>query len=144
MKIIFKKKKKKRPIVQRSQTKHAYGNICTFSTLRFRPIFVLVFPSNKSFVLSCNLLVHSPLWYPWQWHTDNDPIEVRINLYQFLGSCTYWALCIWAYSSWFLPMKPARTPSGFPTLRSLSFFSYISKPIYRDLRFECRFFSLQF
>ena len=83
-----------RPTDKTSHTKHAYGNICIFSTLRSRPTFVLVFPSNKSYVLSSNLLVHRHFWYPWQWLTDNDPIELQIDLSRFLGSCTYWALCI--------------------------------------------------
>ena len=44
-----------------------------------RYVFVLVFPSNKSFVLSCNLLVHSPVpnnnWSPTGMSTLTHPLQ---------------------------------------------------------------------
>ena len=43
---------------RRSMHMEIFVHFVTFSS------FVLVFPSNKSFVLSCNLLVHSPVSYP--------------------------------------------------------------------------------
>ena len=96
--------------------------------LRFRPTCVLVFPSDKSFVLSCNLLVHfSSLVSLTMTHRQrsnrNAKWLVFVSGIMYLLSTLYWA-----YSSWFLPKKPARTHANNFKVAYILFW-YNFKPI---------------
>ena len=55
---------KYRPTDRTTYAKHTYGHICKFSTFTTNLELNLLFPSKKSFVLSCDLHVNEPFWYP--------------------------------------------------------------------------------
>ena len=100
--------------------------------LRFRPTFVLVFPSTRASFCPVICLYIGLFGIP-----DDDPqttIQSRCGLTCLvLGSCTCSALCIepTQADSYFLLKKPARTPASVPTLRSLAFFSNVNLSQYR-------------